>query len=200
MSRLIIILPLIPFFLSAQMDVERFNFQCVVSEQSIINLEDGKAVKFDRYKGGIKVGDSFTIPMETERFGKDDRSYYLRWRGLDDLLDNDPFYLSPGSIISTVAELTEYIGYDILVSDNANKMEVESTGKITNTGTLGIIGFTDILHIERYYKDDYEMVLMSLAPNNTTWVIHANCLNNKRLTKAIEDLFDSAKAYQASKK
>ena len=123
MSRLIIILPLIPFFLSAQMDVERFNFQCVVSEQSIINLEDGKAVKFDRYKGGIKVGDSFTIPMETERFGKDDRSYYLRWRGLDDLLDNDPFYLSPGSIISTVAELTEYIGYDILVSDNANKME-----------------------------------------------------------------------------
>ena len=193
------LLLLVPFYLSA--DLQNFNFQCVVSEQVIIEMNDGKTNRFDSYRDNIDVGDRFYIEMQTERFGKEDKNFSLGWSSMN-LWTDQPFTLSPNRIFSSAAELTEYIRYDKVESKDewqTNKIEIESTGKLTHSGIQALSGHKDFLHIERYYKDDYEMVYMSKSPSNTSWVIHANCMNNKEFTKALDTLFASVRWWKENK-
>ena len=195
------LLLLVPIYLSA--DVQKFNFQCVVSEQVIIEMNDGKTDRFDSYRDNIDVGDRFYIEMQTERFGKEDKNFSLGWFAMS-LWSDYPLTLSHNKIYSRYAELTEYIGHDVVEPNDefslkTNKIEIWSTGKLTHSGIQALSGQKDFLHIERYYKDDYEMVYMSKSPSNTSWVIHANCMNNKEFTKALDTLFASVRWWKENR-
>ena len=179
------ILLLFPFFLSAEeVSSEKFNINCVVLDIQIFALEDGKSTRYRKYENGLEVGQRFSIQVEQGEYVYE-AVPILNNLGLE-------FYSSPGEPFKISSWIRSNMTMDtdfrvITHEHDFARTEIWESGQIRMN-----FGASDrFLNLERYYKDDYALQYGGRF-SGESFLVNANCMNNKKLTQAIEKFFEYA--------
>ena len=141
-------------------------FNCLVQDQNILEVKDGKAQRYLSYKDGYKNGDNQNIIFTLEGVEGDDVIYeqilglYLpdkiRFNHYEGASINDPMFSRYiGDKLEDFPIVLEDGGWNenLLISENA------------------IVGEDFVF--KRYYKNDWDLLLSS----DNGWTMVANCMN-----------------------
>ena len=179
------ILLLFPFFLSAEeVSSKEFDINCVVLDIQIFGLEDGKSTRYRKYENGLEVGQRFSIQVEQKEYVYEAVPIL---NNLSLVFDSDPG--DPVKIASWIrSDMTMDTDFRVITHDHDfATTEIWESGQIKQT-YAAIDGF---MNLERYYKDDYGFQYVGRASGDS-FLVNANCMNNKKLTQAIEKFFEYA--------
>ena len=135
-----------------------FNLTCNVKDQVIFSIEDGKSSRFSGYKDGIKTGESFIINFN---FKYTDDTYQL-------YINSEELALITRYYSDAVTKYPKMYAYD---SDS-----VGFVGNISPS-SIYINGLFTKAVLERYFKNDWQLIKTSIIEPEGTRMLTANCMN-----------------------
>lgn len=159
MKKLITLLILSPLAFSQEPKFKTIDFAltCKVTDQVLIATEDGKAKRYSNYENDLKTGDTFKI---TFKLGAAVKFYRL---------DIKAEALTIRSRISS--DETTYTGVGNGVSYDVFPFDITLTEDwIYLKGTLGE------LVLNRYYKNDWDLMTSEGSSSTTSRTLVANCM------------------------
>ena len=140
--------------------LEAMIFNCVVQDQTILEIKDGKAKRYSSYEGGYENGDSQKITITLEAVVGDDviSEQILGLKFPDKMTSN--FY-------GEANHTTEF------VEDEIEKFPISLEGGYFNEKLMisenAIVG--DDFVFKRYYKNDWD-----LRVTDKNWTMVSNCM------------------------
>ena len=136
----------------------KFSLNCKIKDQVIFQIKDGVSSRFNSYRNKSAIGDNFSVDF-TMLHGE--KSYLLKI-GSDELMISEVF----DNIFAT--NIRSLIAYK-----DINKRGVGwiSNGNVTLNGSIGVF------HLNRYFKNDWQLLFTSAANTNQTRMLTANCMN-----------------------
>jgi len=159
MKKLILLLFLSPLSF-AQDGANKINFSlsCKVTGQVLIKTEDGISTKFSAFSDGLQDGDTFKIEFKLGLFNSG--NYYL-------------------SILSTDIRFTKTLSStETSYSSEKNRIKYGGSNSLTDSGSLRLNSILGNLALERYYKNDFELMhSQSSDIGEASRILTANCMN-----------------------
>ena len=140
-------------------------FNCVVQDQTILEIEDGKAIRYSNYEGGYKNGDSQTITILIEAVEGDD-IFSENILGLKFPNKNLINFYNQVSLNNTTG----------LVGEDIETFPVSLEGGLMTEKLMisenAIVG--DDFIFKRYYKNDWDLFV-----TDKNWTMVSNCMKVK---------------------
>ena len=168
MKKLLTLLLLSP--LAFAEEVIDFNLTCNIKDQVIFSIKDGKSSRFSGYKDGIKTGESFTINFN---FKHTDDTYEL-------YINSKELALITRYYSDKVTKYPEMYAYDSF------------TGFVGNLSpsSIYIDGLFTKAVLERYFKNDWQLIKTSIIEPEGTRMLTANCMNMSNKFDSIMDVIE----------
>jgi len=182
MKRLFLLLFLSPLSFAQEYKDLKFSLSCKVTGQVLIKTEDGVSTKFSSYIDGIKDGDTFNIEFELTYFTLINTFYDL-------LISIDSKDLFFSQILGS--RRTEY-------SSQKNTIHYRGGNILTDSGSLRLNSMFANLALNRYYKNDFELMHSeNLVIGEASRTLTANCMN---MPSEYDEVISGIMAIEAGKK
>ena len=144
-------------------DKLEFNLTCKVSDQVVLGIKDGESSRYTHFLDTVNDGDSFQIKFSM-KYSEDFYNLSISSAGLQiigtSFKSDELNWLPPAS--------TKYIFTSI------------SLGKVQgnlNSNELYINSLFQKTSIERYFKNDWQLIATSAVDAQGTRLLTANCMN-----------------------
>ena len=159
MKKLIALLILSPLAFSQELKFKSFDFalSCKVTDQVLIETEDGKAKRYSSYEDDLKTGDIFKINFELNAV---DDYYRVRIKA-------DAILVS--TIIISDATKATMLGNGVTFTDFTEEASL-TENYISVEGPMGHF------NIKRYYKNDWDLMTSEGATTTISRTLVANCM------------------------
>lgn len=134
-----------------------FSINCKILDQVILEVKDGKSVRYNGYKDGPKIGDHVAFEVKFYSAGK---NYSLQVQSIEDVL------LFAGMSDS---QFHKKLHSGVMWKTN---------GDIQNLSNDYLyLGTHSRLRGSRYYKNDWNMIFTSSTDRTDSFIRTMNCLN-----------------------
>lgn len=173
---------LFPFFLTAESFRNDFKFNCVVSDQIILGIDEGKSSRYSSYEGGLQNQDKFSLDVAL--IGEDTGPGFDSVRSISIVAEY-------GGIAIDQFIVSAYGFNDLGTVQTLSRPDGKMTLSNAHTILISKSGFMGEVFIKRYYKDDYSFMYTSRI-GGEGFTLTANCMNNKQMTEAIDGMFEYA--------
>ena len=156
---LLILLGFGSFGVSSQTNINEFEFAltCKVQDQIVFGIEDGKTQRFGGYQDGLEKGDSFQIIFNM----KEDDNYFNLF------IHSIGIHAHANFLSDYVKKLRSYGFVDYLNNDIGN----------ISSNSISIKSVFGDVHLNRYFKNDWQLIYATPPAVQSTHMLTANCMN-----------------------
>jgi len=153
---------------------------CEVVDMVVIGFKDGKTTRYSGVENSFEIGDKMTLEVQYNTSG------LVPQFMIEQTEEVEGFYPIK-EIIYANDEYTKYPVGAVLTGGLSSESIINSNGFMKiDEGLLGTI------HINRYYKDDYEISYAFTEMGEADRLYYFNCPNSGALTISIDKIFDYA--------
>jgi len=170
---LLILLGFGSFGVFSQTNINEFEFAltCKVQDQIVFGIEDGKTQRFGGYQNGLEIGDSFQI---TFKMKEDDNFFNLN-------IDSTGIRAYANFQSKYVNKITSYGFVDYL----NNQVGSISPNSISIRYLFGNV------HLNRYFKNDWQLMYATPPTVQSTHMLTANCMNMPKQFDKVISIIES---------